>query len=572
MTIATIKDGTVADAYLQLLADRGIDYFFGNAGTDFAPLIESFAKAQALGTPCPKAILVPHENLAIHMAMGYAVVTGRPQVVMVHVNVGTANALNGLINAKRGRIPVIFSSGRTPWTEFGDKHGRRTREVHWPQEMFDQASLTREMVKWDYELKDKAVLETVVDRALNMAMSEPKGPIYLTLPREPLAETFDEFCFYSPSRRATPTAAWPDPDAIDRVADILAKAENPLIITQDSGSDPATVAPLAALAERFAIPVVQRKNRFLCLPSNHPMHLGYDSDPFLDEADVIVVASCDVPWIPSVKAPKQDCTIIQMGPDPIFGDYPVRGYECDIGVTGAMAPCFRLLDEALSEREAGAATRIDSRRKALTERRAAQKEAARAAFEKSRTQRPLGPAYIAGCLNEAKPDNSIFVTESAFAMGQVEFNEPGSFFSGGAGGGLGYGLGMALGAKLAEPEKLVICTQGDGAYMYGNPVPAHYTSKAENLPMLTIIMNNEQWGAVKRNTRAMYPEGYAAKSNAEPLTFFEPGGVKFEMASEMAGGYGEMVDDPDELPKALDRAIDQVMGQNRQAILNVKCV
>ena len=571
MSTKTINDGTVADAYLQLLADRGIDYFFGNAGTDFAPLIESFAKAQAHGTPTPKAIMVPHENVAIHMAMGYTVVTGRPQVVMVHVNVGTANSLNGLINASRGNIPVIFSSGRTPYTETGDKHGKRTREVHWPQEMFDQGALAREMVKWDYELRDKAVLETVVDRAINMAMSEPKGPIYLTLPREPLAETFDKYTYHSPSRHATPTPGHPDPDAIDQAAELLAKAKNPVIIAQDSGADPNAVAPLAALAERFAIPVIQRKNRYLCLPSSHPMHLGYDSDPFLDDADVILVASCDVPWIPSVKSPRDDCTIIHMGNDPIFGRYPIRGYECDLAITGAMAPSFRLLDEALATREKAASARIDSRRKAMAERRAGLHEGYKAALEKSRNARPLGPAYIASCINRAKTDDSIVITESAFVMSQVEFNTPGSFFSGGAGGGLGYGLGMALGAKLAAPEKLVICTQGDGAYMYGNPVPAHYTGKAEGLPMLTVIMNNEEWGAVKRNTRGMYPDGYAAKSNNEPLTFFEPGGVQYEKAAEMSGGYGEMVDDPDNLPKALDRAIDQVMGQGKQAVLNVKC-
>ena len=86
---------------------------------------------------------------------------------MVHANVGTANALTGLINASRGNIPVIFTSGRTPYSETGDREGLRTREVHWPQEMFDQGALAREIVKWDYELKDKAVLETVVDRAIN---------------------------------------------------------------------------------------------------------------------------------------------------------------------------------------------------------------------------------------------------------------------------------------------------------------------------------------------------------------------------------------------------------------------
>jgi acetolactate synthase-1/2/3 large subunit len=563
-----IEDGTVADAYLELLADRGIEYFFGNAGTDFAPLIESFAKANARGTPVPKPITVPHENLAIHMAMGYTVITGRPQVVMVHVNVGTANSLNGLINASRGNIPVIFSSGRTPYTETGDRVGLRTREVHWPQEMFDQGALTREMVKWDYELRDQAVLETVVDRALNIAMSEPRGPIYLTLPREPLAENLRNFSYQSPSRRVVPTAPYPDPNAIDRVASIIANAENPLIITQDSGANPEAVAPLAALADRFAIPVVQRKPRHLCLPSDHPMHLGYDSDPFLDIADVIIVAACDVPWIPSVKAPGPGCTVIQMGADPIYERYPIRGYECDIGITGTLSASFRMLDDALAELEQDASVRINARRRLFGNIRDDMHEKARGMLDQAKNSSPMHPAWIAHCINEIKGEDSIVCTESAFAMAQMQFNTPGSFFSGGAGGGLGYGLGMSLGAKLAAPDKLVICTQGDGAYMFGNPVPAHYVGKSENLPTLTVIMNNEQWGAVKRNTRAMYPDGYAVKSNREPLTFFE-GGMQFEKAAEMAGGYGERVENAADLPKALERAVDNVMGKGRQAVLNL---
>ena len=567
----TLTHGTVAEAYLALLADRGIDYFFGNAGTDFAPIIEAFSKAQGIGTPAPTPILVPHENLAIHMAMGYYVATGRPQVVMVHVNVGTANSMNGLINAFKGNIPVIFSSGRTPYTEFGDTPGMRTREVHWPQEMYDQGALAREFTKWDYELKNKEVLETVVDRALNIAMSEPKGPIYITLPREPLSESYDEFSFQSPSRRMTPTVAWPDPNAIELAADLISKAENPLIITQDSGSDPNAVAPLASLAERFAIPVVQRKPRYLCLPTDHSMHLGYDTDLFIESADLIVVADCDVPWIPSVKSPKSDCTIIHLGTDPIFESYPIRGYEADLAITGALAPSFSLLDDALSSHEQGATARIEGRRRKLIELRASLHDRWQANLDEIKSTAPIHPSWVSHCLNQIKGDDAVLITESAFSMPQISFTKPGTFFSGGAGGGLGYGLGMSLGAKLGMGERLVICTQGDGAYMYGNPVPAHYVGRSENLPTLTLILNNQQWGAVKRNTRAMYPNGYAVKSNREPLTFFE-GDMAFEKAVEIAGGYGEHVQRPEELPKALDRAVDIVQGQKRAAVLNVGTV
>ncbi len=152
----------------------------------------------AEGKEFPRPILVPHEFTAVSMAHGYAMVTGEPQVVMVHVNVGTSNGLTGVMNASRANIPLIFTAGRTPITE-GEVKGGRNLHIHWAQESFDQASMVREYVKWDYELRCFAQVEKVVDRALNIAMSEPKGPVYLSLPREVLAEEHSEFT-YTPAR------------------------------------------------------------------------------------------------------------------------------------------------------------------------------------------------------------------------------------------------------------------------------------------------------------------------------------------------------------------------------------
>jgi len=262
MAKKTITDGTVADAYLQILADRGVEYFFGNAGTDFAPIVEAFAKAQALNTPVPEPITVPHENTAVHMAMGYYFATGKPQAVMVHVNVGTANGLNGLLNASRGQIPVFFTAGRTPTNE-EDLPGHRSLDIHWTQEMYDQAGMVREAVKWDYELRNAEQVETVVDRGLSISMSEPKGPVYLSLPREVLADPVETFSYNSPTRQSPASAPWPDRNAVDEIATLLAKAENPLILTGTGGRTVAAWDALSDLAERYAIPVVQHRFRLL---------------------------------------------------------------------------------------------------------------------------------------------------------------------------------------------------------------------------------------------------------------------------------------------------------------------
>src|SRR5438067_6277473 len=297
-----IKVDSVAEAYLALLAERGIEYLFANAGTDFAPIVEAYAKAAHTGFPAPKPLIATHENLAFSMAHGYAAASGKVPAVMVHVSVGTANALCGVLNASRANVPILFTAGRSPLTEEG-LAGARDTYIHWAQEMFDQAGMLREAVKWDYELRNGAQLETVIDRALNLATSSPEGPVYLSLPREVLAQPLPNFTFDSPSRRVAASPPAPDSGAIEAAARLLASAQNPLIVTADAGRDPAAVAALAGFAERFAIPVVEHRQRHLCLPSDHPCHLGYDPTPLLDGADAILVLECDVPWLPVRKAP-----------------------------------------------------------------------------------------------------------------------------------------------------------------------------------------------------------------------------------------------------------------------------
>src|SRR3954452_17162803 len=179
------------EVFLRALAEHGVDYFFCNPGTDFPPIVEAFSRGRERNVKLPRPVLVPHENLAVAMANGAFVMTGRPQAVMVHVNVGTGNTINNIVNLSRDRIPVILAAGRTPITERGS-FGSRSRQIHWAQEMFDQAGMVREMVKWDYELRVPAQIGDVVARAHEVAMASPRGPVYLVLPREPLSAPVPE--------------------------------------------------------------------------------------------------------------------------------------------------------------------------------------------------------------------------------------------------------------------------------------------------------------------------------------------------------------------------------------------
>ncbi|HBG06388.1 MAG: hypothetical protein A2075_05635 [Geobacteraceae bacterium GWC2_58_44] len=560
---------TTAQAYLELLAERGIDYFFANAGTDFAPLIDAFARRAANGSETPRPILVPHENVAVAMAHGFYQVTGRPQAVMVHVNVGTANAINGIINAARDHIPILFSAGRTPLTEEG-LPGSRDLYIHWSQECFDQAGMVREFVKWDYELRSAAQLETVVDRALELAMAEPRGPVYLTLPREVLAEPLQNFSMASPSRRHTGGRLHPDPESIVQAAKWLAAASNPLIITTSSGRNPESVGELVALAESFAIPVVTFNPRYLCFPTDHPLHLGFSPNPFLDAADVVLVVDSNVPWYPGHKKPGDGCKVIQMAIDPFYGDMPIRGFPCDLALRGDSLLAIPLLTEELGLHRTAARACISERFRRLEELHRKQRAGWRGALEQASNQVPLDPLWVSHCIDAVKDDDTLVFNEYDLDPTQVRFTNPGTFFGNPSAGGLGWGLGAAVGAKLAAPGKTVISTLGDGSYLFGNPTPCHFVSRSLGAPTLTVIFNNSSWNAVRLSTLRMYPEGWGVRTGKMPLSTFEPS-PRFEILVTACGGYGERVESPEEVMPALKRALRAVREEGRPAVLNMIC-
>ena len=569
MAKTTLLNATVADAYLALLADRGVDYFFANAGTDFAPIVEALAKAENLETRVPAPVTCPHENTAMHMAIGYYLVTGKPQAVMVHVNVGTANGMNGLLNAARGNIPMLFTAGRTPTNEEG-LAGHRSLDIHWTQEMFDQASMVREAAKWDYELRNGKQTETIVDRALSVAKSEPTGPVYLSLPREVLAEQMDEFTYESPGRQHAPAPPYPNAAAADQAAALLAGAENPLIITNWAGRNPRVWGPLGDLAERYAIPVVQYRNRYMSLPTDHPMNLGYDLNPLLGQADVILVVDVAVPWLPATDKVRDDAKVIHMGADPLHSYVPLRGHPCDIALACGTDVGLTALNEAMSAHEAPVRTNIDKRRKALAEMWRKQRDGWAARLDKVRNEKPLHPVWVTHCINQLKSDDTIVVKESALASTHIDITQPGTLLNAGAASGLGHGLGVALGAKLAAPDRLVIGTHGDGSYMFGNPIASHYVGAEQKLPILSVIFNNQRWQAVRRATVGLNPEGYAAQSSHQPITMLDSVD-KYEKAVEVADGYGQRVEDPADLMPALERALKAVEVEKRQALVNVIC-
>ena len=558
------QQGSVAEAFLCSLKRHGIDYVLANAGTDFAPVIEALVSLAGRGEAAPQFITVPHENLAVAMAHGYYQIAGKPAAVMVHVTVGTGNTVCALMNAARDNVPLLLMAGRTPHTQSGHIASRNA-PIHWGQEHFDQAGIVREYTKWDYELRAGQSVDEILGRALDIAQSEPRGPVYLTLPREVLADPA------RPPERALPPTdlAAPQPSAshIEAIAKLVARAEWPMIVTSNLGRDRAAVATLAALADKHAIPVVQPHPSCTNLPASHAMNLGHAGVELLGKADVIVVADCEVPWFPRYFTPRDDVQVVHLGVDPLWAGYPIRLFPAHIAVPGSSRTALQLLDEAL--RTGGANQNAAKRRRgAIQEFKESKAREKAALLARARTEKPISYAYLGECVRAALPKKAIVVTELGVSADSLELEEPGSLLGVSIGGGLGFGLGASLGAKLAARDRTVVATIGDGSYMFGNPTPFHLVSRAASLPTLTIICNNGRWQAVESATRAVYPQGLAAAAKPMPLVELQPS-PEFTKVAEASDAWTRRVDEPADLPRAIEAALASV-ADGRQALLDVR--
>ncbi|MEO7938617.1 MAG: thiamine pyrophosphate-requiring protein [Burkholderiaceae bacterium] len=568
-----LREELAALVLLRTLRAHGVDYFFCNPGTDFPAIVEAFAMAESdaeIARSVPRPIVVPHENAAVAIAHGVYLMTGRPQAVMVHVNVGTANMVNGAANAARDQAPILLMAGRTPITETG-LLGSRSRNIHWAQEMFDQAGMLREFVKWDCELKMTSETQAAVDRAMELMMTSPRGPAYLALPREIISMPIKVAATHRV--RAVACAPWPDPAAIQQLAELVRTAKRPLIITSTCGRTPAGFDALCTLTQKAAIGVVTLYGRYVCLPTTHDMHLGFQTKPFLEDADLIVVLECDVPWIPSLENPPADCKVVHIGEDPAFSRYPTRGFPVDLSIRSDAAVALRALEAELQRQEPDSgpeSTAVAARRTLIAERRRILRASWKSMGDKAANAAHIAPETISRCLSDAAGPDAIFVNEYPLRLEHVDRERAGGCLGLSPAGGLGWGLGAAIGVKLAAPERLVIATLGDGAYIFDNPSACHWVSAAQQLPVLTVIFNNQMYGAVRNSTSAMYKEGVSGEKGCTLLADLSPSPA-FEKIVEASGGYGERVDDPAQLPAAIARAIQVVMQEKRQALLNVIC-
>ncbi|MCI5074513.1 thiamine pyrophosphate-requiring protein [Oricola sp.] len=563
---------SAAHHLLQALVDCEIEYVFANLGTDHAPIIEEMARWRAEGRRAPHVLLCPHESTAAHMAMGYAFATGRGQAVLVHVDVGTTNAATAMHNANRSRLPLLLMAGKAPYTSHGELPGTRDNYVHFIQEPQDQGSVVRPYVKWEYTLQSAVHVGEVVRRAHTVMQSGARGPVYLMLPREALTGEADaaELPHFPSSRFGEMRPQSVPPAALEDLAERLLRADHPLIITSYAGHSAGTSEAIEKLSLLIGAAVVENAMVSNC---NHEMDTfagGLPGDR-LSEADVGLVVDSDVPWIPSENRPDANAYWAHIDIDALKIGSPVWSFPANLRLEGHSAEIVEsLCDIVAARRTPEQAERASARVSALRASGEKRRDSAREAASDPGQPNALNPHHVLRALGAAlRPDDVIFheaVRNQPVMVRQIPRPLGGTMTRTG-GGGLGASGGMALGYKLARPEALVVQIVGDGAFYYNNPASMFAVSRQYDLPLLTVVLDNAGWSAVKSSTRRVYPDG-AAEHDGDFASDFRDD-TEFSAMAAMFGFTGIRLDDPASVAEEVANAV-ALARSGKSVLLHVR--
>lgn len=549
-----------SDAIVAAMKLGGVDHLFFVSGSEIGFYQESVARANERGWPTPRLITMVHEGVALNAALGNSMVSGQPAATAAHVDVGTLNYGAGIHTAWRGGYPVLMTAGTGPRAYPGSMPGARNNSVQWVQEPRDQGGILRQYTKLDHRMEHQDNPGLMVSRLLQVAMSEPKGPVYLAIPRETAMLPMPGGSRF-PTRDQLGIArpVWPDPDDARRVAQWLIEADNPCIYTAKSGRNPESVEELVRLAELLAVPVMDtgRLDR-LNFPTTHPL---YGTGPAVKDADVVVVIESPAPFMPPRNAPGPEAKVVIIDVDPVQSRYKSVDYGADLWLaadTGCVARAIH--DAATGMLSTSDLSRIAQRRTLLEERRRELEASAEKAAQKAGQRRPLHPRWVGYQLGQVLEPDAIVLDDALSNSGYVQAYhrraKPGTFFGNGGSTG-GWGSGAAFGAKLARPDVEVVLATGDGYFMFGTPLAALWSAAHYRAPFLAVVFVNRSYTTGTTALKQTYPEGVAATTGNYEGGLFDPP-PDFAKLAEAANGYGEAVREPEEVGPALRRGLEHV--------------
>ncbi len=523
---------------LESLRDLGVDRIFIVSGTDHVAFIEEKVRDPSL----PDLEVVPHEITAVSAAMGYSF-SGKIGVAMVHTTPGTANAIGVLMDAFTARIPIILIAGRSPYTEFGSNASRDLR-IHWAQDSERQEEMVRDYVKYAFEIKRVEQIPETIARAYQIAFSEPRGPVYIVVPREVTVESGE-----MRKVKMSPFEPGATAKAIAEAKELINRSERPVIVTWNLGRRRDWFDSLKRFADALNIPVLNYIGGYVNYPSTGDMALDHFD---LSTSDLIIVVENDVPWIP--KKVKIKGTVIRVDTEPSYSSIPFYGFPCDLCVQSTPSDFFdKLLAEGLKPKD----------REWIIKAKREQEARKLEEVEKLKDKKPIKPKYLSWEVGKLIDEDTIVVNEYSFNPRYAKLSNYGSYIAGPPAGYLGWGLGASIGVKAAKRDKTVIATIGDGQFIFGVPEAFYYASV--KYPVLVVLFDNRGWLSVEDEVREVFPEGEAPKRSQYPGVRFE--GYMLGKGIEGYGGYYRLVEEPEDVEPSLREGLNKVK-EGKPAIIH----
>lgn len=545
-----------SDAVVASMKLGGVDFLFFVSGSELTFYQEAIAKAHAKGRPAPKLVTMTHEHVALNAAIGNAMVRNQPAATAVHVDVGTLHYGAAIHTAWRSGTPVLMTAGTGPRAYPGSMRGARGGSIQWVQEPRDQGEIVRQYTKADHRMEHEDNPGLMVSRLLQMAMSEPRGPVYLSIPQETAMLSLPGSTRF-PTRDqlglARPVS--PDPTDARQIAEWLVKSNNPVVFTTRVGRDPRAVEELVRLADLLALPVTESSNADRM---NFPQsHWGSGTGPTAEEADVVLVLEDVVPY-PAHRAPSADAKIVWVSIDPVQSRYKTMEFRADLWIpASAASTCAAVRAAAENMLTKSDLDRIADRRTRLQARKQDMDLHAESLAQEALGSGTLNGRVVAYELGKLLEPDAIVLNDGlsngGFVQSYARRTQFGTYFrSGGSSGG--WGSGASFGVKMARPGQDVVHASGDGYFMFGTPLPALWAAGHHKAGYMSVVFLNGSYSTGTNGLRQSYPEGYGISSaNYEGGTFETP--PNFAKLAEAANGYGEQVTELSDLVPALKRGL-----------------
>jgi len=508
---------------------NGVDNMFGIVGSAFMDSLDIFPAAGI------RFISVQHEQNAAHMADGFSRVTGRPGVCIAQNGPGITNFVTGVAAAFWAHSPVVCITPET---------GSLGNGLGGFQEM-SQLPTFSEITKYQAHVCSPKRMAELTNRCFHYAMLE-RGPVQLNIPRDMF---YGEVNTKIPAPMAIERSAG-GPEALDRAAELLATAKNPVIVSGGGVVMADGVAEVVKLAEALQVPVCSTYLHNDSFPSEHPLWLGplgYCGSKAamntISNADVVLALGTrlgpfgSLPqygfdyWPKSAKIIQVDINARKIG----------LTNDIDVGILGDA----KLAAEALTTRLSGDVA-VNSKETAGT--RLAGISEAKEEWEAELSklsitpqgQDMMEPREALRELENAMPEDAMVSTDigniCSVSNSYLRFKKPGSFFAAMAFGNCGYAFPAAMGAKVGAPERPAVAYIGDGAW--GMSLNEMLTCVRENIPVIAVVFNNGQWGAEKKNQVDFYSDRFVGTnlnnpSFADLSKAMGASGVKVTKASEV---------------------------------------